>query len=197
MVVHALQSVRWSSTFARLSLCAHVKPPPFGAKFWQLLATAGQDGSVRLWQPMTGSPLALFFEGERWVNSVAFSADGYWLAAGLELGAAAIWELGSGHLVWRLHGHQDSVRCVAFSPDGRLLATGGRDSTARLWSVETGRPLAVAGGQRAAVSVVVFWPRPLEAPERAALHLRAPASWLLATGSQDGSARLWSVVCDP
>src|SRR5579885_896642 len=131
---------------------------------------------------MTGNPLALLFQGEGWVNSIAFSPDGQWLAGGLEMGEALVWELHSGRVARRLTGHQESILSVAFSPDSRILATGGQDSTARLWSVETGRLLATASGHKEEVSRVAFWPQERLRQERLRLRCwrRNPFCWRLA-----------------
>src|SRR5207249_5627750 len=80
-----------------------------------LLASAGIDGTVRLWD--VASPLTLpspQAEGEGRVRGVAI-----------------------------LRGHTDVVWRVACSADGKLLATGSSDKTIRLWDTETHEQLAV------------------------------------------------------
>ena len=92
-----------------------------------LLATAGGDGTVRLWDPHTGDPAGDLLAGhDRGVNAVAFSPDGDLLATA-ELGRHGA-VVGPRHRPtrWatRLHRHAEGVHAVAFSPDGDLLATG-------------------------------------------------------------------------
>ena len=67
-------------------------------------------------------------------NSIAFSPDGKYFAAGssneqgiaTERGISTIWKMEDGEKFRRLD-HGDWVYAVAFSPDGRYFATGGED----------------------------------------------------------------------
>jgi WD40 repeat protein len=163
----------------------------------QIIATASQDGSARLWHAPSGQPLAILFQGDAWVTSVAFSPDGRWLACGLESSEAHIWEMQSGLLYRTLKGHQDSILSLAFSPDSRILATGSADSTARLWAVDTGRTLGVLTSHTDAVAVVAFSQQQTKALGLSSFHTLTPETLLLATGSYDASVRVWSIFTEP
>jgi glucose repression regulatory protein TUP1 len=69
------------------------------------------------------------------VASVAISPDGRWVAAGSLDSITRVWDLRSGALVERLHGHRDSVYSVMFSPDGRGLVTWSLDKTSKYWDI--------------------------------------------------------------
>ena len=97
----------------------------------RMLASSGDDKTIRLWDPATGrhigspligQPVGLVQPGE--VYEVAFSPDGRMLAA-VDQDFVRLWDPASGQLIGKpLTGDTGSVFAVAFSPDGRLLASG-------------------------------------------------------------------------
>jgi WD40 repeat protein len=103
-----------------------------------LLATAGGDGTTRIWEVATGRPTAVLNGHADRVYSCAFSSDGALVATAGEDRTVRIWELATGDTRQVLTGHTDRVSSCEFSPDGELLATVGADHTARVWDVGTG-----------------------------------------------------------
>jgi WD40 repeat protein len=100
-----------------------------------MLATAGGDWTVRLWDPSSrtpiGEPLTAHSDS---VDAVAFNPDGTLLASAGRDGTVRLWDLASGAPIGDpLEGHTDWVEAVAFSPDGSLLASASLDGTVRLW----------------------------------------------------------------
>jgi WD40 repeat protein len=152
---------------------------PDGAR----LATAGLDGTVRLWDTATGLPQGAPLTGHTGaVTDVAFSPDGARLATAGADGTVRLWNPATGQPHGApLTGHTDAVNGVAFSPDGKLLATTSGDGTVRLWDVATGQPAGPPlTGHTDRVYSVAF----------------SPDGSLLATTSQDGTARLWNPFFD-
>ncbi|MGH3937857.1 MAG: caspase, EACC1-associated type [Pseudonocardiaceae bacterium] len=146
----------------------------------QLLASAGEDLTVRLWDPTTGQPVGRPLSGHTGVQgvwAVAFSPDGCLLAsAGHAI--VGLWDPATDQPVGQLlDGHTGRVGAVAFSPDGRLLASAGDDRRVLLWNLakgqRVGQPL---NGHTGWVRAVAF----------------SPDGRLLASASRDRTVRLWN-----
>ena len=98
------------------------------------LASAGDDGTVRLWDPASGQPTATLQGHTDSVNGVAFSPDGRQLASASADRTVRLWDPASDQTTATLQGHIGGwVTGVAFSPDGRQLASASGDHTVRLW----------------------------------------------------------------
>jgi len=108
------------------------------------LASAGWDGTIRLWNLDTGQcTRCMLTENER-AYDVAFSPDGRFLAAGFRGSEAS--NQGYGSVAWfpvepppgqppdvlppgeTWHAHRPGTRSVSFSPDGKHLLTCGSDN---------------------------------------------------------------------
>jgi WD40 repeat protein/serine/threonine protein kinase len=96
------------------------------------LASAGQDRTVRLWDPATGKLRATLPHPSA-VRCLAFAPDGQTLATGGDDGAVKLWDPARLQEVVTLPVHKGGVLGIAFSPNGQLLATGGHDGRVRLW----------------------------------------------------------------
>jgi RNA polymerase sigma factor (sigma-70 family) len=117
----------------------------------RILASAGNDSTVRLWNAADGKEI-LCIEEDHGANAgfllydticmVAFVLDGKAVATASLNHSIRIWDVTTGKLLRRLGGpqHQQAL-WLAASPDGRTLAFDGRDGTTRLADVATGQEL--------------------------------------------------------
>lgn len=108
----------------------------------QLLASAGFDGEIYVWDLESGSILYQFNEHKASVHSVAMSPRENKLASGGDDNLVVLRDLDTGE-VKILEGHTFRVPSVVFSPDGRLLASCSMSGSVCLWDVNTGELLDV------------------------------------------------------
>ena len=112
----------------------------------RLLASAGGDKTVRLWEAATGATVRTLTGHTGCVNAVAFSPDGRLLASAGQDGTVRVWEAVAGATIRTLNGHTEPVFSVAFSPDGRLLASASSDKTVQVWEAATGAAVRTLTG---------------------------------------------------
>ena len=141
------------------------------------LASASNDGTVRLWDPATGQPTHTLEGHTDRVNGVAFSPDGHQLASASDDRTVRLWDPATGQPTHTLKGHTGGVNGVAFSRDGSQLASASDDGTVRLWDPATGQPTHTLKGHTSWVRGVAF----------------SPDGDRLASASEDGTVRLWDV----
>jgi WD40 repeat protein len=92
--------------------------------------------AVRLVEAASGLERARLVGALSFVDALAFSPDGRWLAcSGRPDFAVHVWHLATGREVGRFNGHQMGVTSLAFSPDGSLLASAGWENTALVWDL--------------------------------------------------------------
>ena len=106
----------------------------------RLIASAGEDQTVRTWDAATGQEARALRGHTGRVTSVAFSRDGRRLASAGADETVRTWDAATGQVGFTLGGrHARPARCVAFSRDGRRLASAGDDRTVKLWDTTTGQ----------------------------------------------------------
>lgn len=148
----------------------------------QRFATGGWNGTSQVWDLGTGQVLATLPHGGEYVNAVAFSPDGQYLATGGNdpAGFIQIWEIASAQQVRVISGHDDEVLSLAYSKDGNQLLSSSYDKTARLWDVATGKEVRKFAGHTWWVWSAMF----------------SPDESQIVTAGHDGTAIVWDVATD-
>jgi WD40 repeat protein/DNA-binding SARP family transcriptional activator len=186
-----------------------------------MLATTGDDGTVKVWDPRRGrrlhtftgeggpvwgasfSPdgtlLAASWQAEQAVRvfdletgrrvaqvgpvpaalTTSFSPDGRRLAIATFEGAGVVVDARSGRRILDLEGDEGPPD-VDWSPDGRWIATAGQDRRVRIRDARSGRVRFTLTGHTSDI-VAVDW---------------SGDSRRLASGSSDGTAKVWAVGAD-
>src|SRR5262249_51247130 len=99
----------------------------------RLILTASDDGTARLWDRETKSPVGPPFDHGAPIHVTRYCPDGRLVLAGSIDGAAPLWAVATGRGVGPPLRHRGRVSGAAFSHDGRLFATGSTGGTAHLW----------------------------------------------------------------
>jgi WD40 repeat protein len=90
----------------------------------QLVASASEDKTVRLWEAATGTCHSTLKGHSSGVTAVAFSPDGQLVASASENKTVRLWEAATGTCCSTLGGHSSPVTmAIAFSSDGQVLYT--------------------------------------------------------------------------
>jgi WD40 repeat protein len=125
-----------------------------------------KDGSLSVWDVVTGRLQARWVGHPGTVQCVAFDPSGRRLASGGRMpdDSVKLWETDTGRPLYAVQG-PTALTGLTFSPDGRRLAAVGYDGWVQLWDTDTGQDvLTVRGSSRqrpdgkAADSQVVFSP---------------------------------------
>jgi WD40 repeat protein/class 3 adenylate cyclase len=106
-----------------------------------LLATGGQDKTVRIWNTTTYENIMSIDAHDADVDSISFSPDSKRIATSSDDGTAKIWDATTRKLLLTLRGHKNWILTIAFRPDGKQLATISLDNTIKLWDATTGSEL--------------------------------------------------------
>jgi WD40 repeat protein len=122
------------------------------------IGSAGEDGTVRLWEISSGRELRKFQGHTDAVRSVACSPDGRRLVSGGADRTLRLFDLNGGYELRQFKGHTDAVNQVGFSPDGRQVLSASSDRMIRLWDAATGRCLLRLEGHAGEVLCAIHSP---------------------------------------
>lgn len=112
----------------------------------KILASAGRDMTIQLWDIPNQIQLATIQKHKVWVTSLAFSEDRKILASGYASNVIKLWNVYTQREISTLRGHKNTINALAFSPEstptyGACLASGSADGTIRFWDLKTEKEL--------------------------------------------------------
>lgn len=104
------------------------------------LASAGKDGTVRLWDLSSKQGIKIFRGHQAEVNTVAFVSERQ-LASASDDGTVRLWDVDTGQQSACLDAKEGPVYGLVITQDGQVLASGGGDARVRLWNVANGKEI--------------------------------------------------------
>src|SRR5215475_2131565 len=105
----------------------------------RLLASASEDGTVRLWDPVNGESIHILSGTGKAVLDIAFSQDGSQIVGGGADKIVHVWDSVDGRHRLPLVGHSRAVRRVVFSSGAsRYVASASDDRSIRIWDLTDG-----------------------------------------------------------
>ena len=124
----------------------------------RILASAGNDKIIQLWDPDTCKPLGALVGHDGSVHEIRFSSNGRYLASAGWDGTVRLWDMENRSQKYVFIGHGWLVDTVAFIASDKILVSGGEDGTAHLWDVATGEELATVVTFRDGINWLVATP---------------------------------------
>jgi WD40 repeat protein len=144
----------------------------------QLLATAGDDHCVRVWNLADGKLVHKLEVHNDWVRTVDFSPDGRILASAGNDRQIVFWDPISGTQLDVLAVQQAAIAAIRFSHAGKLLAAVGFEENVRLYDTASKQAVARLPGPCQDLRAIAF----------------SPDDELIAVGGRCGSIRLLSIA---
>ncbi|MCI0684480.1 MAG: hypothetical protein L0Y71_20400 [Gemmataceae bacterium] len=132
-----------------------------------LLATAGADGTVRLWNLKRNGEVAAILSGHKGaVLAVAFAPDGKTLASAGADTTVRLWDVKIGIEEPAkidapskiLAGHGGTVHALTYGADASTLISGGADKAVIVWDVAAGKARATLKEHGEPIEAVAFAP---------------------------------------
>jgi WD40 repeat protein len=149
-----------------------------------VLASASQDGTVRLWDSTSLTQRAVLESGQP-LGCLTWSPDGHQLAVGSYTGDVHLWDATTQEVLktWSTDtadNDRDDIISIAWSPDGQTIASGDLEGNIYLWDVTTGQARLVLTEQN-----------PSEHARDVNGLTWSPDSNILASAHPDGQIQLW------
>jgi WD40 repeat protein len=103
------------------------------------LLSAGDDGSLRVWNLQSGTLLQTFRGEQKTMTAAVFLPGEDRIMSSILDDTIRIWSVASGQEVWRGQFGFLGVTALARSPDGTTAAWGGYNRKILVWNIEQGR----------------------------------------------------------
>lgn len=126
------------------------------------MVSGSGDGTARIWDCLTQTPMRTLKGHNDWVLAVSWSPDGQYIATGSMDNTIRIWNPSTGEQIGApLTGHSKWITSLSWEPyhlaeEGQAcrLASSSKDGTVRVWDIERKICLYILSGHKSSVSCV-------------------------------------------
>ncbi|WP_170861418.1 WD40 repeat domain-containing protein [Geitlerinema sp. PCC 9228] len=183
-LLHTLRSV------SKLCICtpAYYKPAAVAISADGSVAVFAHGSAVKVWDLTAGTERFTLKGDEGEIQTVAISADGSVVVAGLKSadGIVQVWDLTTGSERFTLEGHSSVISSVAISADGSVAVSGSDDQTIKVWDLTTGKVWDLTtGSERFTLEGHSHWVT--------SVAISADAS-VAVSGSIDKTIEVWDLI---
>lgn len=116
----------------------------------------------------------LVLQYSKYINRIAFSKDGRFIAAATGDNVVLLWDTATGKILHRFMGHQNTINDISFNSNASTILTCSDDKTVRLWEVSDGSSTVMEGHNSKVVSAKFFTEKKM-----------------IVSGSKDGNIIFW------
>lgn len=138
----------------------------------KMLASGGDDPSVRLWDVKSGTLLDSYEGHEGPISALEFAGAGKLLVSAGKDGSLRIWDLESKQC--RVFDQGSAVHALAGNSPGDMIVSGGNDGVVTLWDPAGGEVIRKFTGHTKSVTSLAFG-----------------ADGAIVSGSEDGTIKIW------
>ena len=130
------------------------------------IASASDDGTVQIWDALTGRKVSTYRGHSGGVSTLAWSSEGKQIASAGMDSTVQVWDASNMRKVCTYSRHSEQVTGLAWSPAGRvsppgpgpLIASASADSTVQIWDATSGRRLFIYRGHSHPVRALAWSP---------------------------------------
>ena len=144
------------------------------------IVSAHSDGTIRVWDSVTGEKLKELRALDHPLLSMAASSDGRRVVSGSLDKTVKVWDTETFEEIRTIRGHKEPPICaVAVSPNAKLIASSAwGEKVLRVWDAQTGSELMTLGDRKSDIERITF----------------SPDGKHIISGDNEGDVKIWDAT---